>query len=64
MDEQTKKRIEEMTREEQERRFDELRQKLLLVDPMSISRGKTPPVTSLADHEEYQFLKKTLGFEL
>jgi hypothetical protein len=64
VDEQTKKLLEEMSPEEQERRLRELRQKLDLIEPTSISRGNTPPATPLAEHEEYQFLKKALGFEL
>jgi len=64
MEEDTKRRLGEMSLEEQEKRFHELRKKLGLVEPMSISGGKPPLVASLAEHEEYQFLKKVLGVQL
>lgn len=61
MDEQTKKRLEEMTFEEQEARFLELRKRLGLAEPTSIAGGRKPPVASLEEHEEYQFLRRRLG---
>ena len=60
MDEQTKKRLEKMTLEEQETRFQELRKRLGIAEPTSIAGGQKPSA-SLEEHEEYQFLRRRLG---
>ena len=61
MDEKTKKRLEEMSLEEQKARFQELR-KQIVAEPTSIVGWRKPPVASLGEHEEYQFLKQRLGY--
>jgi hypothetical protein len=60
MDERTKKRLEEMSLEEQKVRFHELR-KQLVAEPTSIVGWRKPLAASLGEHEEYQFLKQRLG---
>lgn len=60
MDEQTKKRLEQMTREEQEARFSELRIRLGIAEPTSIA-GWRKPAASIEEREEYQFLRRRLG---
>jgi hypothetical protein len=62
MNEQTKKRLEGMSAEEQEVRFHELRKLLGIAEPTSIAGGRKAPVASLEEHEEYQFLRKRLGY--
>ena len=61
MDEKTKKRLEEMSLEEQKARFHELR-KQLVAEPTSIAGWRKPVVASLEEREEYQFLKRRLGY--
>jgi hypothetical protein len=64
MDEETKKLLQKMSTEEREKRFRELRQKMGLARPVSISGGRTkPPETTLEENEEYQFLKNLLGYK-
>ena len=61
MDEKTKKRLEEMSLDEQKARFHELR-KQLVAEPTSIVGWRKPSEASLEKHEEYQFLKQRLGY--
>ena len=62
MDRKTKKHLEEMSLEEQKARFHELRKLLGIAEPTSIAGGRKAPVASLEEHEEYQFLRKRLGY--
>jgi hypothetical protein len=62
MDEKTKKRLEEMSLEEQKVRFHELRKHLGVAEPTSIVGWRKPSEASLEEHEEYQFLKRRLGY--
>jgi hypothetical protein len=65
MREETKKRVDGMTREEQERRLAELSQKYGVTNPQSISGGKTPPghdaIEFIEEMEEREYLKEKLG---
>lgn len=60
MDKETRKRLEKMTLEEQEARFQELRKRLGIAETTSIA-GWRKPLASLEEHEEYQFLRRRLG---
>jgi hypothetical protein len=62
LDEATKKRLDELAPDEQTARFHESRKKLGLAEPTSISGGRQPTEASLEEYEEYQFLKKLLGY--
>jgi hypothetical protein len=62
MHETKKKLLSEMTSEAQTERFNELRHRLGLTEPASIAGGKVPVEASFEEHEEYQFLKKLLGY--
>jgi hypothetical protein len=56
-------RVERMSPEERATRFQELREKLGMAEPRSISGGKKPTEGSLDEHEEYQCLKQFLGYK-
>ena len=62
MQEETKKRLDGMTREEQERRLAELNRKLGITEPVEISHGAAPPMGDLEEMEEREYLKKLLGY--
>jgi hypothetical protein len=61
MPDDIKKRLEAMTREEQEKRFNELRHKLGIAEPKALVGSADPPTTTLKEYVEYQLLKKLLG---
>jgi hypothetical protein len=62
MDEETKRAWGSASQEHRERRFNELRERLGLANPQSIAGGDRPPEGSDEDLEEYEFLKKLLGY--
>jgi hypothetical protein len=62
MDEETKKHLEEMSLEEQKARFHELRKRLGVAEPTSIVGWRKPLEASFEEYEEYQFLKRRLGY--
>jgi hypothetical protein len=62
LDEETKERLERMTVPELENRLHELCQSLGTVHPQSISGGREPGVLPVREFEEYEFVKKLLGF--
>jgi hypothetical protein len=59
--EEIEKRAMEMTREQREIRFRELRQKLNIANPELLAGGQRPEGASLEDHEEHQLLAELLG---
>jgi hypothetical protein len=59
--EEIEKRAMEMTREQREIRFRELRLKLNIASPELPTGRRRPECTSLEDHEEYQLLAELLG---
>lgn len=61
MDRQLKERLEKLTHQQQEQRFQYLRQKQGLADPHPLDGGAAPEVT-FEETEEYQALKEMLGF--
>jgi hypothetical protein len=61
--EEIEKRSIEMTRDQREIRFRELRQKLGIANPELLTGGELPKESSLEDHEEYQLLAELLGYE-
>lgn len=62
MNEEGKKRWKGMPRDQQQRRYQELRQKLGITNPRSIAAGRAPSENTLEDHEEYQYLAELLGY--
>jgi hypothetical protein len=60
LDEQTRKRLEQMTRADQEIRFHELCQLLGTLYPQTLKGVDQDPI-SLKQLEEYKCLKKLLG---
>jgi hypothetical protein len=62
MDDTTRNRLETLSVEEQRARFEALRAKLGIANPQSITGGAPPTEAPLEEHEEYQFLKKLLGY--
>lgn len=62
MIEETKTRLEKMTREEKERRFNELLHKHGIVPPKPLSGGRPPEAIPLEEAEEREWLKKNLGY--
>ena len=63
MNEEVKKRLKGMPREQQQRRYQELREKLGITNPRSIAGGRAPSENTLEDHEEYQCLAELLGYK-
>jgi hypothetical protein len=63
MDEGAKQRLAGMPREQQQRRYCELREKLGIANPQSLAGGKVPSGDSIEDHEEYRFLAELLGYK-
>jgi hypothetical protein len=63
MNEEVKKRLKGMPREQQQRRYRELREKLGITNPRSIAGGRAPLESELEDHEEYQCLAELLGYK-
>ena len=55
------RRLEKLTKPEQEPRFEELRQKLGLASPHLLN-GTDPPPINAEEFEEYIELKKILGY--
>jgi len=56
----TLRRLEKMTNDERERRFDELRDKFRASVPLG--DGRLPGEGSLEEQEEYHWLAKNLGY--
>jgi hypothetical protein len=62
LDESKKRYLEQISRPEQEARFHELCQTLGTAHP-TLLKGNEPEPLSLNDFEEYEYLKKLLGFD-
>jgi hypothetical protein len=62
LDEETKKHLQQMLHAEQEKRFHELCQLLGTVHPRALN-GAEPEAIPVKDFDEYEFLKKFLGFD-
>lgn len=62
MDDETRRKIDAMTSEEQERRLDELNRTAGILRPFNTSSGTIPGPTELADLEEREYLKAKLGY--
>jgi hypothetical protein len=60
MNEKTAERIDLMTRDQRQKRFDELNRNFVM-QPHSTSGGQVPLASSLEDLEERDYLKKKLG---
>lgn len=61
MEKKITERLEKLTHDELERRFQELRKKLGLANPKPLDCGSAPE-SSLDEFEEYEALKKKLGY--
>ena len=62
LDEEKKKYLEQLPRPEQESRFHELCQRLGTAHPNPLN-GAEPDAISVEDFEQYECLKKLLGFD-
>ena len=60
MNEKTARGIDLMTRNQRQKRFDELNRNFVM-EPHSTSGGQVPLTSSLEDLEERDYLKKKLG---
>lgn len=58
-----RKRLEALSPEEREKRFQELRRRLGLAHPTPLSADQEPSAVMLEDHDEYQLLKMLLGYD-
>ena len=63
MNEEVKKRLSGMPRDQQQRRYQELREKLGITNPRSIAGGRPPSENILEDLEEYRCLAELLGYK-